>query len=129
MKKSFIFSLVLTVLGQTQAIIFSPQLLALADTQPKLVKIGGRAMEEKILEKPAPEYPPAALAQRITGVVQLEIIVDTQGAPRQLKVLHGHPLLVHAALKAVSKWRYQPTTLNGEPVEVLTSVDVIFQLK
>jgi protein TonB len=45
-----------------------------------------------------------------------------------LKVLSGHPLLVKAALDAVKQWRYQPTLLNGDPVEVVTEIDVNFTL-
>ena len=50
------------------------------------------------------------------------------GTVQQLEVISGHPLLVQAALDAVKQWRYRPTTLNGEPVEVDTTIDVIFSL-
>jgi protein TonB len=65
---------------------------------------------------------------RIQGTVRLEAIIGTDGTIQQLKVLSGHPLLVKAAVEAVSRWRYQPTLLNGEPVEVVTDVDVNFTL-
>ena len=47
---------------------------------------------------------------------------------RSLEVISGHPLLQQAALQAVSQWRYRPTLLNGEPVEVVTTIDVVFTL-
>ena len=50
------------------------------------------------------------------------------GTVQQLEVISGHPLLVQAALDAVKQWKYRPTTLNGEPVEVDTTIDVIFSL-
>jgi len=47
----------------------------------------------------------------------------------ELEVISGHPLLVQAAMEAVRKWRYAPTTWNGQPVEVDTTIDVIFSLE
>jgi protein TonB len=58
----------------------------------------------------------------------LHAIIAKDGTVQQLEVMSGHPLLVQAALDAVRQWRYQPTLLNGEPVEVDTTVDVIFSL-
>lgn len=100
-----------------------------ADTQPKIVRISAADMERKVVTRVPPEYPSAAATGHIEGIVKLEIIVGTDGAPRQLKVLHGHPILTQAAIKAVGKWRYEPTTLAGEPVEVLTTVNVVFHLE
>jgi outer membrane biosynthesis protein TonB len=48
---------------------------------------------------------------------------------QDIKVLGGHPLLIEKALEVVSRWRYQPTLLNAEPVEVVTEVDVNFRLE
>jgi protein TonB len=73
-------------------------------------------------------YPPLARQTRISGTVRLHAIIAKDGTVQQLEVLSGHPLLVQAALDAVRQWRYQPTLLNGEPVEVDTTVDVIFSL-
>jgi len=55
-------------------------------------------------------------------------VISKDGTIQDLKVLGGHPLLVKSALDAVSRWRYQPTLLNGEPVEVVTEIDVNFTL-
>jgi protein TonB len=60
--------------------------------------------------------------------VRLHAIIGKDGSVQQLEVLTGHPLLVQAALDAVRQWRYRPTLLNGEPVEVDTTIDVIFSL-
>jgi protein TonB len=73
-------------------------------------------------------YPPLARQTRISGTVRLHAIIGKNGAVQQLEVISGHPLLVQAALDAVRQWRYRPTLLNGEPVEVDTTIDVIFSL-
>jgi protein TonB len=65
---------------------------------------------------------------RISGTVRLHAIIGKDGTVRELTLESGHPLLVQAALDAVRQWRYQPTLLNGEPVEVDTTIDVIFSL-
>lgn len=75
-----------------------------------------------------PVFPPIARQARITGTVRLEAIIGRDGAIRNLKPLSGHPLLTQAAIQAVQQWRYAPTLLNGEPVEVITLIDVIFKM-
>jgi protein TonB len=80
------------------------------------------------LNRVQPVYPPLARQTRIQGTVKLHAIIAKDGSVQQLEVLSGHPLLVQAALDAVRQWRYKPTLLNGEPVEVDTTVDVIFSL-
>jgi outer membrane biosynthesis protein TonB len=63
------------------------------------------------------------------STVRLHAIIGRGGAVKPLEVLSGHPILAWAARPAVVKWRYLPTLLNGEPVEVETYVTVIFQLQ
>ena len=65
---------------------------------------------------------------RISGVVHLNAVIAKDGTIQDLKVISGHPLLVPSALEAVKQWVYQPTLLNGEPVEVQTQIDVNFTL-
>jgi protein TonB len=91
-------------------------------------KVGGQVQEALALAKPNPVYPPLARQARIQGKVQLHAIIDKDGRVSQLEVISGHPLLVKAALDAVQNWRYRPTILNGEPVEVDTTIDVNFVL-
>jgi len=64
----------------------------------------------------------------IVGTVRLTAIIDAEGRISQLKVEQGHPLLAAAARTAVEKWRYSPTFLNGEAVEVATEIVVHFKL-
>jgi protein TonB len=75
-----------------------------------------------------PEYPPLAKMAHIQGIVRMEVVIGRDGTVQDIKVLSGHPLLIEPALEAVSRWRYQPTLLNAEPVEVVTEVNINFQL-
>ena len=95
---------------------------------PKRIRLGGQVQAAKLIRKPNPVYPPLAKMARIQGSVRLEAVISRGGAIKDLKVISGHPLLVKAALDAVQRWRYQPTMLNGEPVEVITQIDVNFRL-
>lgn len=98
---------------------------------PKTVtrtRVGGAVQAAKLVNRVQPMYPPLARQTRISGTVKLHAIIGKDGTVQQLQVVSGHPLLVQAALDAVKQWRYQPTLLNGEPVEVDTEIDVIFSL-
>ncbi len=92
------------------------------------VRIGGNVQAAKLVNRITPVYPPLARQTRISGTVRLHAIISKDGTIQQLEVISGHPLLQQAALDAVRQWRYQPTLLNGEPVEVDTTIDVIFSL-
>ncbi|HYL65040.1 MAG TPA: energy transducer TonB [Candidatus Methylomirabilis sp.] len=75
-----------------------------------------------------PIYPPLARQVRIAGQVELRAIIATDGSIQSLQVVSGHPLLVQSALDAVRQWRYRPTVLDGQPVEVDTYMTVIYNL-
>jgi periplasmic protein TonB len=92
------------------------------------IRQGGQVQAAKLTNKVQPLYPPLARQTRISGTVRLHAIIAKNGTVEQLEVISGHPLLVQAALDAVRQWKYQPTTLNGEAVEVDTTIDVIFSL-
>jgi protein TonB len=81
-----------------------------------------------ILAQPQPAYPAWLRAARIQGDVVLHAIIDREGRVAELQVISGHPALAQAALAAVQNWRYRPTLLNGEPVEVETTITVSFVL-
>jgi protein TonB len=95
---------------------------------PARIRQGGNVQQAKLINMVRPIYPPLAKQARISGTVRLHAIIAKDGSVIQLEVVHGHPLLVQSALDAVRQWRYQPTLLNGEPVEVDTTVDVVFSL-
>jgi protein TonB len=73
-------------------------------------------------------YPPLAKAARVQGTVKFEATIGKDGTIQNLHLISGPPLLVQAAQQAVAQWQYKPTLLNGEPVEVLTTIDVNFTL-
>ena len=99
-----------------------------AAAAPKRIVRGGSAQEAKLIHKVLPIYPPLAKLTHVSGTVHLTGIIATDGTIQDLHVEAGPPLLIRAALEAVRQWIYQPTLLNGEPVEVITSINVTFTL-
>ena len=95
---------------------------------PTRIKLGGVIQAAKIVSQPSPIYPVLAHQAGIQGSVLLHAVLDKDGRVSELQVISGHPLLVQAALNAVKQWRYQPTLLNNEPVEVDTTITVTFVL-
>jgi protein TonB len=93
------------------------------------VRIGGIVQESKLIHKVTPVYPPLAIKAHVSGSVILEALIDEEGNVTNLKSIKGHPLLDEAAIQAVSQWKYSPTILNGEPVQVIAVVTVVFQLR
>ena len=90
------------------------------------IAVEGKEQQAKLIHQQAPVYPPQAQQAGISGTVRMSVVVARDGTVSNIKVVSGHPLLVGAALEAVRHWAYQPTLLNGEPVEVLTPVAVTF---
>jgi TonB family protein len=95
---------------------------------PQRIRVGGNVQEVNLISKVSPVYPPLAKQARIQGVVHLTAIIGRDGAVQNLEVISGHPLLVPPAIDAVKQWIYKPTLLNGNPVEVITQIDVNFTL-
>jgi TonB family protein len=95
---------------------------------PKRVRIGGNILQRQLERQVAPVYPEVARQARLQGTVRLTIVVGKDGSVMQIEVLSGHPLLAESAMEAVREWRYRPTRLNNEPVEVVSTVDVVFTL-
>ncbi len=95
---------------------------------PKRVVAPSVVEAAKVIYMPRPEYPPLAVLARVQGTVRLHAIIGVDGTIQKLTLMSGNPLLTRAALDTVATWRYQPTLLNGEPVEVDTEIDVIFVL-
>jgi protein TonB len=95
---------------------------------PQRIVVGGNVQKAKLISQPRPNYPPLAKQARIQGVVRFTAIIGKDGHIQNLTLVSGHPLLVQAAQNAVKRWVYHPTLLNGEPVEVVTQIDVNFTL-
>lgn len=95
---------------------------------PSRLRVSAGVAEGMLIQKTDPVYPPLARAARISGTVVLQAVISKSGSIDDVHVLSGHPLLVQAALDAAKKWRYRPFLLNGEPLEVQTTVSVVFDL-
>jgi periplasmic protein TonB len=93
------------------------------------VVITSELLAGKLIHKVVPVYPALARQARVAGTVRLQGVVSKDGTIRNLQVLSGHPLLIAAAMDAVRQWLYRPTVLNGQPVEVIAPIDVIFTLQ
>jgi TonB family protein len=119
--------------GTATLTIGSPEGRALARmagpaTTPERIRVGGNIAQAKLVRQARPAYPVEAKQARIQGVVQLMAVIAKDGTILSLEVQSGHPMLVPAALEAVRQWVYEPTLLNGNPVEVITQIDVNFTL-
>jgi len=104
---------------------------SLAETQvstSQRVRVSESIVQGLMIKRVAPDYPPLARQARIQGTVVLKVQINKSGDVVNLQLVSGHPMLAPAAIEAVKKWKYMPYLLNGEPVEVETSVTVNFTL-
>jgi protein TonB len=111
------------IIGGTGPVLAPPKPAA-----PARIKQGGEVTAASIITQTRPAYPALARQARIQGTVVLHAIIDKEGKVAQLEVVSGHPLLVQSAIEAVRQWRYKPTQLNGDPVEVDTTIQVTFTM-
>jgi protein TonB len=95
---------------------------------PTSLNVSRGVMGGYLLEKTLPQYPSIAKAAGIQGIVVLQATISKSGSIQNLTVISGPPMLQQAAMDAVRSWRYRPYLLNGEPVEVETTINVVFNL-
>lgn len=93
------------------------------------IVVGGQVQQGKLISGPLPVYPALAKQARIAGTVLLKAVIARDGTIMDLHAVSGHPLLIPAAIAAVRQWVFQPTILNGDPVEVATEITVTFTLR
>jgi TonB family protein len=94
------------------------------------IRVGGDVAQSNIIYKVNPQYPPEARQARIEGVVILSVVIAKDGPVSDVKIISASsPLLLPGVVDAVRQWVYKPTLLNGEPVEVITTVTVNFSLQ
>ncbi|SRR5579883_19742 len=92
------------------------------------IKVGGNIQAARLIRQPRPAYPPELQQAGVEGTVEIQAIISKQGTVLNPKVVNTvDSRLAQAALDAVAQWQYQPTLLNGEPIEVLTRIDISFQ--
>jgi protein TonB len=95
---------------------------------PNRIKVGGDVQSASLVKQVTPEYPGIAKSAHVSGTVTLHAIISKDGSIERLEYVSGPPLLMASAMGAVKEWRYRPTMLNGQPVEVDTTVQVVFSL-
>jgi TonB family protein len=118
----------LVVCTSALALHIEPSPAAMADP-PKQIHVKAKSLQENLLSQMPPVYPPAAKKAGVQGSVVLNIIVSKEGVPTALTVASGPEELQKSAMDAVRQWRYKPYLLNGDPIEVESTVTVIYTLK
>jgi periplasmic protein TonB len=101
---------------------------AIPEAPRKPLSMSSTVMEASLLNRIQPSYPTLAKEMRLSGPVVLSAIIAPDGTIQSLRVVSGSPILAAAAQDAVRQWRYKPTLLNGQPVEVETLITVNFVL-
>ena len=93
------------------------------------LKVGQEIQSLRLIEQVKPTYPELAKLSRTEGAVMLQVSINKEGTVSKCEIVSGAPLLTRAAQDAVKRWKYKPTVINGSPVEVITQVRVVFNLK
>ena len=99
--------------------------------KPSRLSVGGNVQAAKIISKVQPIYPESAKSAGVQGTVVLHAVIGVDGRPLSLRVMNAQvdPDLARSAVEAVSQWRYTPTLLNGEPIEIDTTIDIVYSLQ
>lgn len=103
-------------------------LIKLPRGRPVRIKLDMDAMDSKIANKVSPPIPGEAIRRHISGKVVIELILSVEGKIKESKVLEGDPILSNSALNTVNQWRFEPTKLDGDPVEVDFQIPFIFEV-
>jgi protein TonB len=109
--------------------LFAILSLGLALAQDRPIRVGGNIAQANRLSFVNPVYPAEAKQNRIQGIVSLQITIGKTGHVENISITSGPQELVQASIDAVQQWVYKPTLLNGEPVDVITTVDVNYTLQ
>jgi TonB family protein len=96
--------------------------------KPRPVRVPGNVASAMLIHQVMPVYPAAAKEQHIEGTLLLHAIIGKDGTLQNLTYISGPPILMYSAMEAVKEWQYKPTLLNGEPVEVDTTISVLYTL-
>lgn len=96
--------------------------------RPRKLRLSSGVADANLIHKVQPEYPQEAKADHIQGDVVIQCLIGKDGSIVNSRVVSGHPLLARSALDAVRQWKYRPYSLNGEPVEVETTITIRFHM-
>jgi len=116
------------IIGSTSSLAAAPALFKPKPAPVQRVRVSPGVIKGLLIHRVEPIYPFLAQQARIQGAVVLTAIIDKDGNVQHLQLVNGHPLLAPAAIQAVKQWRYKPFLLNGQPLEVETTVTVDFHL-
>jgi len=116
------------VVGATKDVFQSNPRPVVHQAQPTTIPVSSGVLEGLLYFKTTPAYPTIARTAHISGTVVLAATISKEGTIVNLHVLSGHPMLTDAAMQAVKTWRYHPYLLNGQPVEVETTINVVFSM-
>ncbi len=117
-----------SVKAMTNILVDVAQKPLITQASLKKVPVSSGVMQGNLVIKNAPIYPAIAKAAHISGTVVLQATISKTGTIENLHVISGHSMLQQAAIDAVRTWKYRPYLLNGEPVEVETEINVVFNL-
>ena len=95
---------------------------------PARIRVSADVQQAQLFHHVSPRYPDDAMKKQIQGSIVLHAVISKDGTIQKLEAVSGPPELIPAALKAVKKWKYKPTILEGRPVEVDTTINVVFAL-
>jgi periplasmic protein TonB len=93
------------------------------------ITVNGKVMKKKLIHKVTPRYPLDAVRERISGTVVLRVVIGVDGSVKDMRYVSGPSRLVKATMDGVRQYIYQPTTENGQPVEVDTTVETVFDIR
>jgi protein TonB len=116
------------IISSTSSIAAVPKLAPNSVIPVQRVRVSQGVVKGLLMNRVEPTYPTVAREARIQGEVVLTAVIDKDGNIENLQLVSGHPMLVPAAIDAVKQWRYKPYLLNGQPVEVVTTITVNFEL-
>lgn len=100
-----------------------------ATKTPEVLNVRAGEMAGNLLNKVTPKYPEKAKKARVQGTVVLHALIGKDGAIKDLRVVSGPEMLRKSSIDAVKQWTYKPYLLNGNPVEVKTTINVTYSLE
>ena len=102
---------------------------AAAKPPVKRIRQWSKVTARELMHSVPPSFQQMEPGTKLQGAVRLHAIIAEDGSVKQLEVISGHPLVVQPVMDAVKQWKYHPSLLNGEPVEIDTEIDVDYKIK
>jgi protein TonB len=93
------------------------------------ITVKGEVMKKKLVHKVTPRYSADAMNQSVSGTVVLRVLIGVDGTVKDMQYVSGPRILVQATMDGVRQYKYRPTMLNGQPVEVDTTVETVFEIR